>query len=102
MSKFIEIHKKGLSRCMVAASLEADLLSLHISEIAPGTRAHAAHAHNGIEAFYVLEGSGAVETEGETIPVESNQTVILDASQMHGLVNTGSVPMRYLVIISKP
>jgi mannose-6-phosphate isomerase-like protein (cupin superfamily) len=102
MSKFIEIQKKGLSRCSIAASLDAEKLSLHITEIPPGTRAHPPHAHNGTEAFYVLEGSGAIETEGETIPVESNQAIILDASRMHGLVNTGSVPMKYLVIIGKP
>ena len=101
MSKFHEIQKKGLSRCSIAALLDADKLSLHISEIAPGTRAHPPHAHNGTEAFYVLEGSGAIETEGETIAIGSNQAVILDASHMHGLVNTGSVPMKYLVIITK-
>ena len=102
MSRFIEIQKKGLSRCWMAASLDAEKLSLHISEIAPGTRAHPAHAHNGTEAFYVLEGSGVIETEGETIPVESNQAIILDANRMHGLINTGSVPMKYIVIIAKP
>jgi len=101
MSKFVKIQKKGLSRCSIAASLDAEILSLHISEIAPGTRAHPPHAHTGTEAFYVLEGSGAIETEGETIAVESNQAIILDASHMHGLVNTGSVPMKYLVIIAK-
>lgn len=101
MSQFIEIQKEGLSRCLIAASLDPEKLSLHISEIAPGTRAHPAHVHKGTEAFYVLEGSGAIETEGETIPVESNQAVILDASCMHGLVNTGNVPMKYLVIIGK-
>jgi mannose-6-phosphate isomerase-like protein (cupin superfamily) len=101
MSQFIEIQMKGLSRCWRAASLEAEKLSLHITEIPPGTRAHPSHMHNGIEAFYVLEGSGVIETEGETMPVESNQAVILDASHMHGLINTGSVPMKYVVIIAK-
>jgi len=101
MSQFIEIQKKGLSRCSIATSLDPEKLSLHISEIAPGTRAHPAHAHKGIEAFYVLEGSGVIETEGETIPIKSNQAVILDADRMHGLINTGSVPMKYLVIIGK-
>jgi len=101
MSKFIEIQKKGLSRCSLAATLDPEKLSLHITEIPPGTRAHPPHTHNGTEAFYVLEGSGAIEMEGETVPVESNQAVILDASRMHGLVNTGSGPMKYLVIIAK-
>jgi mannose-6-phosphate isomerase-like protein (cupin superfamily) len=102
MSQFIDIQRKGLIRCLSAASLDPEKLRLHITEIPPGTRAHPAHTHNGTEAFYVLEGSGVIETEGETIPVESNQAVILDANHMHGLINTGSVPMKYIVIITKP
>jgi mannose-6-phosphate isomerase-like protein (cupin superfamily) len=43
-----------------------------------------------------------IEMDGETVPVESNQAVILDPDRMHGLVNTGNVPMKYLVIIGKP
>jgi len=101
MGQFIEIKKKGLSRCSIAASIDPEKLSLHISEIAPGTRAHPPHAHEGVEAFYVLEGSGVIEMEGETIQVESNQAVILDADRMHGLINTGNVPMKYLVVIGK-
>ena len=101
MSEFIELQKKGLSRCLVAASLDPDKLSLHITEIPPGTRAHPPHTHNGTEAFYVFEGNGVIEMDGETVPVGSNQAVLLDANRIHGLVNTGSVPMKYLVIIVK-
>jgi len=101
MSKFNETQAKGLSRCWLEASLDPEKLRLHITEIPVGVRAHPPHTHSGIEAFYVLEGSGVVETESDTIPVEANQGVILDASRMHGLVNTGSVPMKYVVIIAK-
>jgi mannose-6-phosphate isomerase-like protein (cupin superfamily) len=101
MSKFKEIQQKGLSRSWIAATLDPEQLHLHITELPAGVRAHPAHTHQGTEAFYVLEGRGVVEMEGETIPVEANQTVILDASRMHGLANTGDTPMKYLVIISK-
>jgi mannose-6-phosphate isomerase-like protein (cupin superfamily) len=102
MSAFKEIQLRGISRSWVAASLEPEKLHLHITELPAGVRAHPAHTHSGTEAFYVLEGSGVVEMDGETIPIEANQTVILDASRMHGLANTGSTPMKYLVIIVKP
>lgn len=101
MSAFNEIQWKGLSRCWVAASLDPEQLHLHITELPAGKRAHPAHTHPGSEAFYVLEGRGVVEMEGETIPVEANQVVILDAGRMHGLANTGDTPMKYLVIIAK-
>ena len=102
MAKFNEISKKGLSGFFVDASLDLDRLSLHISQIEPGTRAHPPHTHAGVEAFYVLEGSGTIETESGPIAVTSNQAVILDATQLHGLVNTGEGPLKYLVIIAKP
>jgi mannose-6-phosphate isomerase-like protein (cupin superfamily) len=101
MGNFNEISKKGLSGFLVDGSLDPDRLSLHISQIEPGTRAHPPHTHTGVEAFYVLEGSGTIEQEGETIPVSANQAVVLDSTRLHGIANTGSVPMKYLVIISK-
>jgi mannose-6-phosphate isomerase-like protein (cupin superfamily) len=102
MSKFNEISKKGLSGFFVDASLAPGRLSLHISQIEPGTSSHPPHTHAGVEAFYVLEGSGAVELEGETIAISANQAVAVDSTRLHGLSNTGSVPMKYLVIIAKP
>ena len=102
MSKFNEVSKKGLSGFFVDASLDPDRLSLHISQIEPGTSAHPPHIHAGVEAFYVLEGSGAIELEGEITPVSANQGVVVDPTRLHGISNTGSVPMKYLVIIAKP
>jgi mannose-6-phosphate isomerase-like protein (cupin superfamily) len=102
MSKMVEVQKKGLEKCWLEDSLNPDQLHLHISEIAAGTRAHPPHTHSGAEAFYVLEGSGVIETESGPVPVSANQAVILDASRLHGLANTGSGPMKYVVIIAKP
>ncbi len=98
---FIERNAKGLARCLAEASLDPEKLRLHISEIAPGTRAHPPHTHGAIEAFYVLEGHGAVEIGGERHAVGPNEALILDATVEHGLVNTGDTPMRYIVIIAK-
>jgi mannose-6-phosphate isomerase-like protein (cupin superfamily) len=91
---------KGLAKCLIDADIAPHKLHMHVSEIAPGTRAHEAHTHAGIEAFYVLEGHGAVEVGGESLAVGPNESIILDASKPHGLVNIGTVPMRYLVVIA--
>jgi mannose-6-phosphate isomerase-like protein (cupin superfamily) len=102
MSEFTKIETKGLSGCWIANSLDPERLHLHITEIPAGTRAHPPHTHTGAEAFYVLEGSGVIETKGETIPIQANQAIILDAGHEHGLINTGHGPMKYIVIITKP
>jgi quercetin dioxygenase-like cupin family protein len=102
LTEFIEIQKKGVKKTLIESTLDPERLSLHISEIAAGTRAHPPHIHAGVEGFYVLEGAGAVETEGRRVPVAAGEIVILDPSKLHGLANTGDKPMKYIVIITKP
>lgn len=104
---FAERQAKGLARCLVEEGLNPETLRFHISEIAPGTRAHPPHTHHAIEAFYVLEGHGAVEIGDpageagvERFEIGPNEALILDARTLHGLVNTGATPMRYMVIIA--
>lgn len=104
---FTERQTKGLTKCLAEAGLDPDKLRIHISEIAPGTRAHPPHAHQAVEAFYVLEGHGAVEvgdSEGgqyiERHELGPNEALILDARVLHGLENIGATPMRYMVIIT--
>ncbi len=96
---FSPIAFKGLTRCLIAESIDPNKLRFHISEIEPGTRSHPPHTHAGVEAFYVLEGSGAVEVEGESYVLTSNQAIVIDPARPHGLVNTGSTRMRYLVMM---
>jgi mannose-6-phosphate isomerase-like protein (cupin superfamily) len=101
MPEFVEIAKKGLSRCWIEEGVDPQRLHLHISEIAPGTRAHPPHTHAGTEVFYILSGSGVFEMNGTRVPLSANQAVIIDPQTLHGLENTGSTPMRYIVFISQ-
>ncbi len=94
MAAFVEVKTKGLDGCWLEASLDPDRLRLHLSELAAGARPHPPHTHGGVEAFYVLEGAGLIETESGAIPVQANQAVILDASRSHTLMNTGSGPLK--------
>jgi (S)-ureidoglycine aminohydrolase len=102
MTPFVEVSKKGIAKTMLEGSLDPERLSLHVTEIPAGTRSHAPHIHAGVEAFFVLEGSGTIETEGQLVPIGTNEVVILDPSKLHGIANTGSVPMKYVVVLSKP
>jgi uncharacterized cupin superfamily protein len=99
--QFVGIHAEGLSRCLVAASLDPQKLRIHISEVEPGSRSHGAHTHTGVEAFYVLEGQATVEVEDELYALGPNEVLALDASRPHGILNSGPARVRYMVIIAQ-
>ncbi len=98
---FSEITAKGLSRYLVAASLDPQKLHLHVSEAEPGSRPHGAHTHAGVEAFYVLEGQVTVEIEDERYTLGPDEALALDASRPHGIFSSGPTRARYLVIIAQ-
>ena len=97
---FTEIQAKGLAKCLASPGLVPDKLSIHVTEVEPGNRSHAAHTHAGVEAFYVFEGQVTVEVEAERFPLEANQVMVIDATRPHGIFNSGSTRTRYMVIIS--
>lgn len=98
---FHKLQPKGLENFFVDAGLPADKLRIHISELAPGARPHPPHQHAGIEALYVFAGAGTFEIEDERQPIGPNEAIVFDPGRLHGLVNSGAEPMRYLVIIGK-
>ena len=99
--QFVDINAKGLSRYLVAASLDPQKLRIHISEVEPGSRSHSAHTHTGVEAFYVLEGQATVEVDDELYTLGPNEALALDASRPHGIFNASSARTRYMVIITQ-
>ena len=99
--QFSEINTKGLSRYLVAASLDPQKLRIHISEVEPGSRSHGAHTHTGIEVFYMLEGQATVEVEDELHMIGPNEALALDASRPHGIFNGSPARIRYMVIITQ-
>ena len=97
--KFSSEQMKGIAKFLVAEDIDPQKLRFHISVTEPGTRSHPPHTHEGIEAFYILAGNAAVEVDGETHPVSTNEAIVIDPSRPHGLVNIGSTELRYLVIL---
>ena len=98
--QFSTINAKGLSRYLVAASLDPQKLHIHISEVEPGSRSHGAHTHTGVEVFYVLEGQATIEVDDELYTLGRNEALALDASRPHSIFNSGSTRVRYMVIIA--
>jgi (S)-ureidoglycine aminohydrolase len=98
---FLDHHVKGIARCLLDEDLQGEPLHVHISEVGPGERSHPPHRHGGLEAFYMLEGEATLEIDGETFVLKANEATVFDPNKLHGLLNSGPVPMRYLVIIAK-
>jgi mannose-6-phosphate isomerase-like protein (cupin superfamily) len=98
---FSTVQFKGLDRCLFSDNIDPSELRFHVTEIEPGARAHPPHTHAGVEAFYIMEGNGTFEIEGESHSLGPNEAIVLDPTQLHGLVNTGTTRMRYLVIIAQ-
>ena len=97
--EFLDHQVKGIGRCLLDADLADEPLLVHISEVGPGSRAHPPHQHGGLEAFYMLEGEGTLEIDGERFFLKANEATVFDPQKLHGLINTSSAPMRYMVII---
>lgn len=94
-----DIPMRGMARYLVDERLEGEPLHLHVSEIGPGARAHPPHRHGGYEAIYVLAGDGTMELDDERVPLGAGAAIVFDPQRLHGLVNTGAAPMRYVVVL---
>ncbi len=92
---------KGIDRFIFEAGADSEQLHLHISEVAPGTRAHPPHQHDGQEIFYVFSGEGEVVFGEQKHRLTDNQAIHVDCRVLHGIRNVGDTPLRYAVIIAR-
>lgn len=94
-----EAHMKGIDRYLADDRLDGEPLHLHISVVGPGERAHPPHSHGGYEAIYMFEGEGTLEIGDERALLRAGDAAVFDPQRLHGLVNTGAAPMRYMVVL---
>jgi mannose-6-phosphate isomerase-like protein (cupin superfamily) len=65
-------------------------------DIAPGRAPEHSHVYD--EVIYVLEGDGALHTEGEDAPVKRGSCIHLPAYLLHSLENSGDSTMRIVAV----
>ena len=65
-------------------------------EIAPGRAPEHSHVYD--EVIYVLEGDGALHTEGADEPVAPGSSIHLPPFLVHSLENSGDSPMRIVAV----
>ena len=58
------------------------------------------HKHEGDnEIFYFLSGTGEYNDNGTKVQVGPGDTTVCNDGEMHGLVNTGDVPLEFIALI---
>jgi oxalate decarboxylase/phosphoglucose isomerase-like protein (cupin superfamily) len=68
------------------------------TEMAPGARAGLHVQPDQQELLYLLAGDGHFTMDGETTAVHPGDAILARAGTNFGLANTGSTPLRYLVV----
>ena len=94
-----ELQIKGIDRYLIDESFDGEPLHLHISEVEPGQSSHPPHTHGGYEAFYMMAGEATLLLGDERITLRAGEAAVIDPQIPHGLYNSGSEPMRYIVVI---
>lgn len=61
----------------------------------PGAAPHPPHQHDEEEFLLVTEGAGEISIEGKVTKVQPGAMMYCGAKRLHGIVNTGKVPMTF-------
>ncbi|MCA1573779.1 MAG: cupin domain-containing protein [Acidobacteria bacterium] len=69
-----------------------------IAVIKPGESVHPAHRHSEEEFLVLTEGSGRWHLDGKEFAAEKGDVLYVAPWVMHGLVNTGQVPLTFFVV----
>jgi mannose-6-phosphate isomerase-like protein (cupin superfamily) len=77
--------KTGQLRDMTAGSLV----------LQPGQEPHPPHQHPEEEFLLIGEGTGEILVNGKTVQVGPGSMMYSESNHLHGIKNTGSVPMRF-------
>jgi mannose-6-phosphate isomerase-like protein (cupin superfamily) len=87
---------------LVSASTGATAVSIIPSEWQPGAGPTTPHRHAHEEVFVFLAGTGEGEVGDERVSIRPGMAVIVPPNTTHWFRNTGSVPMRQLVVLASP
>lgn len=57
-----------------------------------------AHRHTQAEIYHILDGEGDVTIDGVVSKVRAGSTVFIPSDAEHGIVNTGTVELRWFYV----
>lgn len=76
----------------------ADGKTIKLSVVEPHSATHSPHKHAEDEFFFVLEGTAQFYLDGKTKTVGPMTSLYCPSNVEHGISNTGSSELKYLVI----
>ena len=90
---------------IISDNIGAKKLGYNLSIVPPGRRSVPFHSHhNQEEMFFILEGSGILRFGDTEYPIGPDDVIACPPGGpevAHQIINTGSVPMRYLAVSTK-
>jgi mannose-6-phosphate isomerase-like protein (cupin superfamily) len=66
--------------------------------VKPGEEIHAPHKHLEEEFMYLAKGTGTWHLDGKEIPAKEGDVLYCKPWAVHGLKNTGTEPLTFLVV----
>ncbi|HJV71188.1 cupin domain-containing protein [Ideonella sp.] len=94
-----------LTRATLGATLGLKKLGCSLTEVPPGKTGYPFHSHRvNDEMFYIIAGRGELRLGDARHPVAAGDLIGCPCggpATAHQLINTGSVPLRYLAISSE-
>lgn len=69
-----------------------------VAVVKPGESVHPAHRHAEEEFLAIAEGSGVWHLDGKEFPAQKGDVLYIEPWVFHGLVNTGTEPLTFLVV----
>jgi len=98
-----ELPGRSMRWLASAETLEAELLSVCVIRVPPGSTVNPAHAHpQGEEFIYLLSGAGRVLVDGRVGEVRAGSGVLFPRQSVHMLQNTGEEEMKVVCFFSPP
>lgn len=86
-----------------AATNDAKHHSVSYFEFVPGAQCHKHHHPEGFEeSYYIIEGVAEVHLEDEVFFLNAGQSILIPPLRVHGLVNSSSDVLKFLVITTPP
>jgi len=70
-------------------------VSMGMCVLDPGATPHPPHTHPEEEFLIIGDGTGEIECAGKTSQVGPGSVMYCDGNVLHGIVNTGKVPMTF-------
>jgi len=86
---------RGYAKVYVDSSLGAEHLSMHISVIKGGMRAHDLHQHDEEEIYFILEGIAEATIDGEAFIANAGTAIFVTGDKMHAIRNYSDDTIKY-------